>query len=120
MKRWLLAPLWLALADRKYPSGFQISVACRKWELGVGDDRNCWYEEDTMQMLAFIIKLDEDDGYTKYDLKKGKPLPLLTVFRYLYIEKLHCHLSLVPMRLGDSRLVSAPCFSGSVLTCLSK
>ena len=47
-----------------------MSAACRKWELGVGDDRNCRYEEDAMQMLAFIIKLNEDDEYTKYDLEK--------------------------------------------------
>ena len=68
VKRWLFAPLWLALADCKYPSRFQISAACRKWGLEVGGNRNCWHEQDAMQILAFIIKLNEADGYTKYDL----------------------------------------------------
>ena len=67
VRRQLLAPLWLALADCKYSSRFQISIACRKWELGLIDDRNCWHEQDAMQIHAFIVKLDEDDGYIKYD-----------------------------------------------------
>ena len=69
-KRWLLATIWLALADRKYPSRFEISAACRKWELEVGDYLDSWDEEDTMQILAFFIKLNEDDRCIKYDLEK--------------------------------------------------